>query len=63
MHVGTWHEFPFALLDDTHLVVILRREATEGLIRENVIQDEALGPDLDKKDLQRRFNVTFKLEF
>lgn len=62
MHVGTWHEFPFAVLDDTNLVVILRREATEGLIRDNVIQDEALGPDLDKKDLQRRFNVIFKLE-
>jgi ureidoglycolate lyase len=62
MHVGTWHEFPFALLDDTHLVVILRKEATEGLVRDNVIQDEALGPDLDKKDLQARFGVTFRVE-
>jgi len=62
MHVGTWHEFPFAMLDDTNLVVILRKEATEGLIRDNVIQDEALGPDLDKKDLQARFGITFRIE-
>jgi ureidoglycolate lyase len=62
MHQGTWHEFPFAVLDDTNLVVILRKEATEGLVRDNVIQDEARGPDLDKKDLQARFNITFKLE-
>ena len=62
MHVGTWHELPFAVLDDTNLVVILRKEATEGLIRDNVIQDEALGPDLDKKDLQARFGITFRIE-
>jgi ureidoglycolate lyase len=62
MHVGTWHEFPFAMLDDTNLVVILRKEATDGLIRDHVVQDEAHGPDLDKKDLLARFHTTFKLE-
>ena len=31
MHIGTWHEFPFALIDDTQLIVVLRREATKGL--------------------------------
>ena len=24
LHIGTWHEFPLALLDDTRVVVILR---------------------------------------
>lgn len=62
MHVGTWHEFPFAVLDDTNLVVILRKEATEGLYKDNVLQNEAHGPDLDKKDLQARFGITFKIE-
>lgn len=62
MHIGTWHEFPFAIFDDTHLLVILRKEATEGLIRDNVIQDEALGPDLEKRDLLARKNVMLKLE-
>jgi hypothetical protein len=30
MHIGTWHEFPFALVDGTQVVVILRAEATQG---------------------------------
>lgn len=62
MKQNCWHEFPFAVLDDTHLVVVLRREATDGLIRDNVIQDEAVGPDLIKRDLKARFGVTFKIE-
>jgi ureidoglycolate lyase len=62
MKQNTWHEFPFALLDDTHLVVVLRKEATDGLIKDNVIQDEAVGPDLIKRDLKARFGVTFKIE-
>lgn len=62
MRVGTWHEFPFAVLDDTHLIMILRKEATEGLMRDHVILDEAVGPDLEKRDLQARFGVTFRIE-
>ena len=62
MKLGTWHEFPFAVEDDTNLIVVLRQEATDGLIRDNVIQDEAQSPDLDKKDLLRRANVLFQFE-
>lgn len=62
MKVGTWHDFPYALEEDTHLIVLLRREATDGLIRDNVIQNEAIGPDLEKKDLVQRKNVLFKVE-
>ncbi|MDX2222654.1 MAG: ureidoglycolate lyase [Rhodospirillaceae bacterium] len=62
MHIGTWHEFPFAVLDDTHLIVILTKEATEGLVKDNVVQDEAHGADLEKKDLLARSNVQFHLE-
>lgn len=61
MHIGTWHEFPFALVDDTHLLVILTRAATDGLVRDNVIQDEAQGEDLDKKDLEARLGVRLAL--
>ena len=57
MHIGTWHEFPFAVLDDTNLMVILTKQATDGLVRDNVIQDEARSEDLDKKDLMQRFNM------
>jgi ureidoglycolate lyase len=62
MHIGTWHEFPFAVRDDTHLIVVLRREATDGLVRDNAVQDEARSADLDKKDLLARCQVTFRLE-
>jgi ureidoglycolate lyase len=62
MKLGTWHEFPFALVDNTNLLVILRREATNGLVRDNVIQNEAHGPDLEKKDLGVRFRVNFRVE-
>jgi ureidoglycolate lyase len=61
MHIGTWHDFPFVLLDDTNLLVILTKAATDGLVRDNVIQDEAIGEDLDKKDLLARLNVRISL--
>ncbi len=62
MKQDCWHEFPFAVLDDTSLVVILRREATEGLVRDNVVQDEAVGPDLIKRDLLARLGVILRVE-
>jgi ureidoglycolate lyase len=62
MHIGTWHEFPFAVLDDTHLMVILTKAATDGLVRDNVIQDEAHGDDLDKKDLEARLGIRLSLD-
>lgn len=62
MHIGTWHEFPFPLRDGTHLIVVLRREATDGLVRDNAVQDEARSGDLDKKDLLARCRTTFRIE-
>jgi ureidoglycolate lyase len=62
MHVGTWHEFPFAVLDDTNLMIILTKKATDGLVRDNVIQDEARSEDLDKKDLLQRYNTLLDLQ-
>lgn len=59
MHVGTWHEFPFALVDPTDLVVILRSETNENL--HNVSDNEASGEDLDKRDLAKRANVRITL--
>jgi ureidoglycolate lyase len=57
MHIGTWHEFPFALFDDTQLVVLLRREATQALRAENIVDGEGVSGDLDKKDITRRLGV------
>ena len=62
MHENTWHEFPFAVLDDTQLMVILTKQATDGLVKDNVIQNEAIGPDIQKRDLQERLGVKIRLE-
>ena len=42
MHIGTWHEFPFPLIDGTQLVVVLRKEATDRTetIRDTVRKEE-----------------------
>jgi ureidoglycolate lyase len=57
LHIGTWHEFPFALADDTRLVVILRKEATNALMKDVVIEGEGHSGDLDKKDIQSRLKI------
>jgi len=62
MHIGTWHEFPFALEADTDLVVVLRNETTRDLLEENVKNNEAHGPDLDKKNLAQRANIVFEID-
>ena len=62
MKIGTWHEFPYAINDNTNMIVMLRKEATDGLFRDNVIQNEAQSPDLDKKDLLQRKNVKFRFD-
>lgn len=62
MHENTWHEFPFAVVDDTQLMVILTKQATAGLVKDNVIQNEAVGPDIEKRDLKTRLGVTLKLD-
>jgi ureidoglycolate lyase len=61
MHVGTWHEFPFALLDRTELVVVLRGEATKSLMKDVAHDGEGHGPDLDKRDIQARLDVLIKV--
>lgn len=61
MHVGTWHEFPFSVLDGSQVVVILRRETTRNLMKDAVVDGEAHGPDLDKKDLVRRTGAVIKV--
>ncbi len=57
MHIGTWHEFPFAIGVLTDLLVILRNETNRDLeAREN---DEAEGGDLEKRNLRTRLGFSF----
>lgn len=62
LHRGTWHEFPFALEDDTDLAVVLSSQTTADLHRRAENGIEAFGPDLDKKDITLRTGIVFVLE-
>lgn len=60
--VGTWHEFPFPLDDDTHMVVLLSAQVTRDLQHRADNGIEAFGPDLDKKDMTLRAGVQFEID-
>jgi len=55
MCLETWHEFPFALEADTDIVVVLSAQTVQDL--RNTASDslDASGPDLEKLDLQARY--------
>ena len=61
LKIGTWHEFPFALVNETRVIVILRHETTANLMQDAVVEGEAHGPDLDKKDIVRRTGVELRV--
>ena len=54
MHVGTWHEFPFALEPDTDVVVVLSSQTVMDLRNTSEDDREASGPDLQKLDIVAR---------
>jgi len=56
LHLGTWHEFPFPLVDASSLIIAIRRDTARDL--QHVEGNEAQGPDLDKKDLETRLGAT-----
>lgn len=59
LHIGTWHEFPFAIEDDTNIVVVLSSQTTQDLHHRAENGIEAFGPDLDKKDMTLRAGIVF----
>ena len=59
MHIGTWHEFPFALEPDTDVIVILRNETTRNL--EAKEGGEAHGDDLSKLNVEKRTGAVFQV--
>lgn len=59
MHLGTWHEFPFALAQPLDLVVILRNETNRNL--DAIADGEAVGEDLQKRHVGKRFDVTLRI--
>ncbi|MEO9467887.1 ureidoglycolate lyase [Parasphingorhabdus sp.] len=61
MHVGTWHEFPFAMEPDTDILVILSAQTGYDLKNGNPETEEAFGPDLDKKDIVVRTGTVLRV--
>ena len=59
---GVWHEFPFALEDDTDLVVVLSSQTGYDLATRDPLTQEAFGPDLDKKDIVARAGIRLTVD-
>ncbi len=60
MRIGTWHEFPFALVPETDVIVILRNQTSRNLTE---IEDgEAMGADLEKRNLQARLDLVLTFD-
>ena len=57
--IGTWHEFPFALSGPVDVAVFLRNETNQNL--EVVETGEAMGGDLEKRDIEARLGLTFTI--
>ena len=50
-----------ALEDGTDIVVLLRRQTVRDLTRKD--GNEAVGPDLEKRDLEARFGTRLAIRF
>lgn len=62
MHVGTWHEVPFPLLDATHFVAVVTNETNRNLEEHDKVNFEADGGDLTKRNLQHRLGRQIRID-
>jgi ureidoglycolate lyase len=61
LYRGVWHEFLFSLEPDTDVVVLLSKDTNRSLYADNVIEGEAIGPDLEKLNVKARWGRTIQL--
>ena len=61
MHIGTWHEVPFPLLDQTNFVAIVTNETNRNL-EEHDEHFESEGGDLVKRQLIRRLATQLEID-
>lgn len=59
LHLGTWHEFPFAVTEVAQVAILIRRDTARDLTHKQ--GNEAQGPDLDKKDIVARAGVVIEI--
>lgn len=58
---GAWHEFPFALEPATDIVVILSRATNASLQANPQNEGEAIGPDLEKRNVRLRWTERLRV--
>lgn len=61
LHQNVWHDFPYALADDTQFAVVLSAESHVNTNVTPAHQYDADGPDLQRRGLKSRFAVTIDL--
>jgi ureidoglycolate lyase len=61
MHIGTWHEVPFPLHDQTNFVAIVTNETNRNL-EEHDEHFESEGGDLVKRQLIRRLDTQLEID-
>jgi ureidoglycolate lyase len=61
MFENVWHDFPFAEVPDTDIIVLLSTATTEALHEDKVVEGEAVGTDIEKRNLQHRYGVSVRL--
>jgi ureidoglycolate lyase len=62
MHVGTWHEVPFPLQDQTHFIALVTNETNRNLEQHDKEHFEADGGDLTKRNLLHRLGRQLRLD-
>lgn len=61
MHADIWHDFPYALEDDTQFAVVLRKEAHVNTNATPEYEHDADGPDLQRRAITPRATITVAL--
>jgi len=61
MFENVWHDFPFAEVADTDIIVLLSHATTESLHSDNVIEGEAVGSDIEKRNIRHRWGAGIRL--
>lgn len=61
MFENVWHDFPFPESPDTDMLVLLSTATTDALHNDNVVNGEAVGADLEKRNLRHRWGAAVRL--
>ena len=61
MFENVWHDFPFPEVENTDLIVLLSTATTEALHSDNVVEGEATGTDLEKRNVRHRYGANIRL--